>query len=176
MDTGPKLTRGSLDLVNNTYVVQNGLLFEYYSISTEPFAVGDKFIKFEISPATMAPGVAIVGKKMYDVPLRDLVRRRIDVSRLRRTESNSDESTDSNPAKQTRRKGIIKLNSNESGSGTISGDEISKVADLAWENQVDSLLEIIHSKEGEEIEVTSSTQSGQIDEDCSIPDIFEDIK
>lgn len=64
MIAGPKSTRSTLDVVNNTYVVRNGLLYEYYPISTKESKPGDRFIKLEISPGVITPGIAIVDKQL----------------------------------------------------------------------------------------------------------------
>lgn len=170
---GPKWTRGALDVINNTYVVQNGLLFEYYPISCVPHADSDKFIKLQISPGVMVPGIAIVGKKLYDMSLEDLFRRRINVAK-RHGRTDDANVVKSSPAKKTEDSTKLSTDSNESTLGKLFGGEIDKVADLAWQNEIDTLLQTFYEEEGEEFEVTSSSQSRQPDEGSAVSNLFED--
>lgn len=174
MADGPMWSRGALDVVNNTYVVRNGLLYEYYPIACKPRKPEDKFIKLEISPGIIAPGIAIVGKQLYDVSVDDLFRRRINVSKRHTT-------IDANVGRTVRTKKTKsiaepKTSADEQGSSTNIRNEISEVTDMAWQNQVDSLLQVISAKEGEEFEITGTSQSGRLDASHSISDIFEDIE
>lgn len=170
--TGPKWSRGSLDVINNTFVVQNGLIYEYYPISVKPFKPDAKFIELEVSPGIRSPGKIIVGKKVYDISLADLERRRINVSKRIIEDDGRSTSNDPSKGKSSKSKAI----SNKQRSIEVSGSKFTKAADLAWEDQIDSLLETFYSKEGEEFEIKSSSQSGQVDEDSSIPGIFEDLE
>lgn len=169
MSTGPKRSRGALEVENNYYVVRNGLLFEYYPFSVKPYSEKDKFIQFEISPGIKAPGVAILENNLYDVSLEDLFRRRINVGKrqVHRTDDNVGTTTKTEESRRA------KEDSNESGFGKLFGDEVSKVADMAWENQVESLLQVISTQEGEEFEITGTTQSGRTDAGSTIPHTIE---
>jgi hypothetical protein len=159
--TGPKWSRGSLDVINNTYVVQNGLIYEYYPISVKPFAPDASFIELEMSPGVRSPGKIILGKKVYDVSLADLERRRINVGKRITEDAGSNTSNNASKGKSSK----SKATSNKQGSSEMFGGNLTKTADLAWENQIDSLLETFYSKEGEEFEIKSSSQSRQADED-----------
>lgn len=170
--TGPKWSRGSLDVINNTFVVQNGLIYEYYPISVKPFKPDAKFIELEMSPGIRSPGKIIVSKRIYEVSLADLERRRINVGK--RIIEDDGRSTSNNSPKGKSSKS--KATSNKQGSSEMFGGDLTKTADLAWENQIDSLLETFYSKEGEEFEIKSSSQSGQADEDSSVSSIFEDLE
>lgn len=170
--TGPKWSRGTLDVINNTFVVRNGLIYEYYPISVRPYKAGSNFIEFETSPGIVSDGIAIVGKKLYKVTVADLFRRKINVNKREDTDDRSSTSKSATKAKSAKSKTI----SNKQGSIEAFGSDVSKTADLAWEDQIDTLLETFYTKEGEEVEITGSTQSRSVDEDSSIPNIFEDLE
>lgn len=157
MSTGPRWSRGALDLINNTYVVRNNLLYEYYPISVLPYKDTDSFLKLEISPGVISSGVAIVDDKVYDVSLEDLYRRRINVKkqRLSTPDVNVGGTDESNGTSKGH--GKVKSNTDQQGLSDLFGDEVSEAADVAWEDQVDSLLQVFHSQEGEEFEITSTT-------------------
>jgi hypothetical protein len=176
--SGPIQVRSSLDIKNNTYVVQNGFLFEYYPLVCKKTQRGN-FLDIEISPGVLAEGVAMIDKKLYDVSLKDLVRRRIDVRKQRISEEPVRE-----PRRRTRAKAndtvlttasIVQLSADQQRPSSLDSDQVAQAADLAWQDQVGTLLETLHQKEGEEFEVTSATQSRQNYEDCSISSIFEDL-
>lgn len=151
----PKMTRAALDVINNTYVIRNGLLYEYYSISCVPHTDSDKFIRFLISPGVMGPGIAIVNKKLYDVSLDDLFRRRINVAKQHGRAADANVSKPI-PAKKTENSSESKSDSDQQGVSSLFGSEVDQVANLAWENQVNALLETLSAEEGEEFEITSS--------------------
>lgn len=177
MTTGPKSTRSTLDVVNNTYVVRNGLLYEYYPISVLQGKDSAKFMRLGISPGVMSPGIAIVDKELYDVSVDDLFRRRINVAN-RHQRSNVDATVNKSdvPAKKGKNTSKTQGDPNKQGSSKVFGIEVSKAADVAWENQTDALLQAIFAKEGEEFEITGSSQSGQSDEGSSASDMFNAVE
>jgi hypothetical protein len=137
MATGPKWSRAALDVINNTYVIRNGLLYEYYPISVLPYKETDGFMRLEISPGVMAPGIAIVGKQLFEVSLDDLLRRKINVSKKHR--SAADDNIGSKlPTKKSKGSKSTETNPVKQRLGTVSGDEVGQNADMAWENQVDT--------------------------------------
>jgi hypothetical protein len=171
----PKWTRAALDVINNTYVVKKDLLYEYYPIECAPLKAGDKFIKLVKSPGIISGGTAIVGKQLYSVSLWDLLRRRINVSKQQRRSTTDDNIGERVTAtKKSKSSTKSKADSKQSGSGQIFGVEVSEAADMAWEDQVHSLLQTIHTEEGEELEITRSTQSRQSNEGSTVSDLFED--
>jgi hypothetical protein len=172
MATGPKWSRGALEAINNMYVVRNGLLFEYYPFSVIDFTEKDKFIKFEISPGIISPGIAVVEGNFYDVSLDDLFRRRINVGKrhIHAADDNVGRRTSSKKSKESR---VAKEDSDKSRFSEVFGDEVSEAADVAFEDQVDSLLQTILAKEGEEFEITGTTQSRRVNESSTVSDIFE---
>ena len=173
MSTGPKWSRGALDLINNTYVVRNGLLYEYYPISVYSYKDTDIFIKLELSPGVMSSGVAIIDGKIYDVDLRDLFRRRINVKKQRLHATDVNVGDRGKSSKENEKPKHVKDYSDQQRLSELFGDEISQAADLAWEDQIDSLLQAVHAQEGEEFEVTNPTQSGRVDEGSAVPHLLE---
>lgn len=173
MSTGPKWSRGALELINNTYVVRNNLLFEYYPISVKPYTEKDTFIRLEISPGTMSEGIAVIDDNFYDVSLQDLLRRRINVHKRRIQDDLFDSA---NTVTRNRRKHKEKAesssDSNQQGFSGLFGDEIGEAADVAWEDQVQSLLQTFYTEEGEEFEITGTTQSRRSDESSAVEDIL----
>lgn len=172
MTNEPKWTRATLDVINNTYVVRNGLLYEYYPISCFAYSSEDKFIKLEISPGVMVSGIAILAKQLYDVSLEDLFRRRINVSKRhgRTTDDNVGRSSTVQKSKSPK----LQTNPEQSGLGSLFGGEVDQAANMAWKDQVNTLLEAISTEEGEEFEITGSTQPRQFNESSSVQDLFED--
>jgi hypothetical protein len=168
MTVAPKTSRSTLDLLNNMYVVKNGLVYDYYSISVKP-GVHGKFMFFDVSPAIIQPGIAIVGKAMYDVSLPDLLRRKINVGNRRqpavikpieptsKTTISSGDTKTSDPIQCK----------DESRTGIFVGDEESEAVDLAWEEQVGTLLEAVHPKK-RKLKTKSTPQSGFPDKDGTV--------
>lgn len=153
--TGPKWSRGTLDVINNTFVVRNGLLFEYYPIAVRPYGKDDKFLQLEISPGIRSQGIACIAKKLYKVTLEDLERRRINVSK-REGGDTARSTTSSTTSKGKSPK--LKAVGNKQGSSKILGSNFSKAIDVAWENQIDSLLQNIAAKAGGQWEVSDNSQ------------------
>lgn len=175
MTTGPKWSRGALDLIDNTYVVRNNLLYEYYPVSVYPYKETDPFIKLEVSPGVMSPGTIVLDGKAFDVSLEDLLRRRINVKkqRLHATGDNIDGTDKSNG--ENKEPGKVKVHSDKQGLVDLFGDEVSEAADMAFENQVNSLLQVLHSQEGEEFEITNTTQSRRVDESGAVSNPLENF-
>jgi hypothetical protein len=157
----PKLSTRTFELKNNYYVVTNGQVFSYYAIKVFPSDENSPLIRLEKSPPVILEGLAIVNKKAYKVTVGDLLRRVIRKSReiqLEALNGRSSKRTTTTTTTSNTKDGsdaVIGVNSSETvqhknESGTISETEveISEVADLAWEEQVGSLLDIILKKEG----------------------------
>jgi len=171
--SGPKWSRGTLDLVNNTFVVRNGLIYDYYPISVLPKREESHFYEIDISPGVQAPGTAIIGKTMYDVSIRDLLRRHIDVRKKQSTDSTTKQTRTGRQATVQTDIRAVQSDPDEFRPSDFAGNEIGKDADMAWEDQVGTLLQTLHSEEGEEFEITSSPQSGSTDEDSPIQNSHE---
>lgn len=138
----PKLTSPNLTCVKDTYVVQNGLLFDYYPIKTKPLIL-DKVYSIEQSPPVILDGFVCIGKELYRVSADDIMKRKVYGNKRY---SAADTTTDTSTKSVSNRP---KQKSDDS-----IGFEIDQNADLAWQNQIDSLLQNITSKTGESWEVS----------------------
>lgn len=138
----PKLSNPNLTYVKDTYVVQNGLLFDYYPIKTKPLIL-DKVFSIEVSPPLLQDGYVCIDKEIYKVSANDLMKRKVYANKQYSTTKTT-----------TITEQQFVSNKPESKSNEVPGIEIDKDADLAWENQIDSLLQNITSKTGERWEVS----------------------
>lgn len=172
MAVEPKYSRSTMDVLNNYYVVQNGLLFDYYPISTKPERNG-KFIFLDVSPPVWKSGVAIIDRIQYDVSVQDIIRRRVNVSKskqLTRSATNNTSTSSSSFPGDGKKAGESNIGSggssplgevqhpNQLGVDDSIGDEERQAVDLAWDQQVGTLLQTLHSEKGE-WEIASAPQS-----------------
>ncbi len=154
----PKFTENSLVIRNNYYVVTNGEVFNYYSIKILEGTKESPLLRFEKSPPVLLEGMVIVGKKVYQVTLADLYRRVIRKSREIKIEASDAtnttatslstivaSATDNNPIP----------NFHESGVSESFDLEITQAANIAWQEEVGSLLSSI-SEEEDDWEVTDA--------------------
>jgi len=164
----PKLSSKVFEMKNNYFVVTDGNSYNYYTIKVKPIVEGSTLIHFDRSPPVIMEGIAIVDKKMYKVPIQDLLRRIIRTSREIKIEvkdeSTSSGNTDATVASitsTTKTKSTpvsSKLLSDSVQSGieqTITVEEHS-AADSTWEEQIGSLLDFISKEEGEDWEITET--------------------
>lgn len=168
----PKWSRATLDVINNTFAVPNGLLFDYYPISCHKNKMIGPYLKIVLSPGIMAEGFAIINKTVYSVSLRDLQRRRINVNN-ERTEYAS--STAIRKPKESKPTAESTNPADEQGPFDLSRDQVGQAANVAWEDEINSLFQTLYSKEGEEWEIESAPQSRSVDEDSAASAIFSDI-
>lgn len=137
----PKDSRPTLEYTKDTFVVRNGLLFDYYPMKASVL-IPDKIFNIIVSPPILTDGYACLGKEIYEVSKQDLMKRKVYVSKQysNRGSSTQPEQSVPNPPKQ-------ELDNS-------SGIEIDEDANLAWENQIDSLLQNLTAKTGEHWEVS----------------------
>lgn len=165
--TLPKLTMNDFKLKNNYYVVTNGEVFNYYPIKVEK-DLGTELLRFEKAPPVILEGIAVVNKKMYKVPVQDLLRGIIRKSREINLEvengSNASDADDSTSATEVidtpvaGRKTVQRKD--ERGISREAEVEVGKTADAAWQDQMRALLVALSEEEGEEDwEVTEAPQS-----------------
>jgi hypothetical protein len=163
----PKLTIDDFKIKNNYYVVTDGKVFNYYSIKVEPASESALFFRFEKAPPVILEGIAIINKKVYKVPLQDLLRRIVRKSRevdLRKEDGKQETSIGTSDsisadevidtpvagAKTVQRK-------NERGADREAEVEVGKAADSAWKDQVRALLVTLSEEEGEDWEIEDLT-------------------
>lgn len=138
----PKHVETSFILHNNFYVVTNGEIFNYYPIKTYTDSKESPLIRFERLPPIILEGYAIVGKKIYLVPVQDLQRKIIRKSKeITRDTQNATDAT--NPQSISTLIGSIQSsvvsNGDESEFGGLTEMEITKAADVAWSDQIGAL-------------------------------------
>ncbi len=143
------MTTMNFQLKNNYYVVTDGHAFSYYNVKIFPDE-GGPLLRFEKSPPIRMEGLLITDGKIYRVSADDLSRLIIRKSKEIKGLLNG---TDSNSTTTE----TVSLDS--LGNSTIPSEvefginqanelEISKAADLAWQNEIGSLLSAISEKEG----------------------------
>lgn len=166
--TIPKLISETFKVKNNYYVVTDGNVFNYYPIKVEVTPEDKPFFRLEKSAPVLLEGVAIIDKKVYAVPLSDLMRRLVRKSReinLEVVNGSFNTSSDATAADSTLPPSpdvagtkaiqpIVKRRSNRE-----IEVEIGEAADIAWQDQVRALLSVVSEEEGfggEEWEITDA--------------------
>lgn len=178
----PKYAQETLTIRNNYYVVHRNGRFFYYPLRPNDATLGQPVMRLEKRPPILLEGLAIIEKKPYFVPMKDLLRGVVRKSNLISTgranaasrtttarntapsggsSSGSSSSTDTAPPAE--------LVAVPSGFGDIEQQsaipapelEELQAADLAWEEQTRTLLEALHQKEGGEWELAPIVQPGQ---------------
>ncbi len=143
----PKHTETTFILRNNFFVVTNGELFNYYPIKVAASNETSPLIRIEKLPPVLLEGYAIVGKKIFIVPVQDLQRRIIRKSReIKRDTQNATE-----PTNTTERQSVSAFTNAvqspalpsflESGVIDLTELEIAKVADATWADQIGALYD-----------------------------------
>lgn len=174
----PKMSTTTLELKKNFYVVHDGTHFHYFPVKIQES--GDApILRFEKSPPILMEGVVIVGQpkstkcRVYRVPVNDLIRGVIRKSReikptnrVSANDGSEGSNTNDNSVvtqeadKSSRGLGESVVHAaNKSGALEAAEMEISKAADIAWEDQIGTLLHHISSQEGAEWEIAGDSQS-----------------
>lgn len=158
----PKLSKPDLDPSKEYFVVDNGMLFDYYPIKILPTSFGSgRFHKIEKSPPVISDGFVIFKKKIYKLTKEDLLRRRINVS------------AEYHPTVQP----IVAVSNapdiHKPAVSQPSRIELSEDANVAWEEQIRTLL---HADDPQtwDWETETPAQSGRVDEDSAVQDPDED--
>ncbi len=129
MEVRPKESKGSLEPMANTIAVANGILFDYY-----PVKLGVQkglFVEILKAPAVIVEGYITYKRKLYAVSFKDYIRRKVNVARHFQPIAAS-------PIPATIREQL-----RDPVQSTVNSDterEIHAAADLAWSEQVKSLL------------------------------------
>jgi hypothetical protein len=171
----PKMSYTTLEIKKNYYVIPDGEKFHYFPIKIKDEKTTRPIFRFEKSPPVIMEGIAIIDSKLYHVPVQDLlrgiIRKSKEIQPANRVSENgssnttiiSHSGTTSPTAKSTF--GVVgDLNganlqySNESATVDPTTLEINSAANLAWTDQIDSLLSFISEKEGCEWEIACVAQ------------------
>lgn len=134
----PKESKGTLEPMANTIAVANGMLFDYYAIK-----LGEKkgpFVELIKVPPLIVEGFVTVGKQLYVVGFKDYIRRRVNVSSPYRAAVATNQSTANDVVETV-------SNRDQSTVSQCADPAIDQAANLAWKEQIDSLL---HADDPEE--------------------------
>lgn len=160
----PKLSLPNLEYRNNYYVVPSGGRFHYFPVKAVVGTEDLPVIRLEKSPPVLIDGIVMFKRKMYSIRARDILRgivlksREINVKRDI-SERTPTISTTNTPDTTERVSGKTVYDLGQPATLSDAELEISKAADAAWEDQVESLLGFVSSKEGGEWEVEGVAQS-----------------
>lgn len=146
----PKLITAELAVKDNYYVVKTGSLYNYYPIKVKAFTETDNIIRFEKSPPVLMEGIAIVGKKPYRVTPQDLMRQVIRKSREVAVPKR--DKVNGKSGKAGSEDIVVAETIQHSDQSAVSAEvemEECQAADVAWEEQIGALFDLISSKEGE---------------------------
>lgn len=118
--------------------------WHYYPVKISKEKKGN-FYKLEVAPPVLKEGVVCIDKSFIHVPLNDLIRRHINVTRVEPAAIINNTKATSEPA-------VIKLKPNlaseQSGTGELVSNEDRKNIDLAFKDQIDALHYLEDSEEG----------------------------
>ncbi len=140
----PKHVETTFVLRNNFFVVTNGEIFNYYPIKVLASNDASSLIRLERAPPVLLEGYAIIGKKIYIVPLQDLQRKIIRKSReiKRDTQNDSTEPAAKSVSTLTDAVQSVALPDYlKSGLIDLTELEISKAADATWKDQIGTLYD-----------------------------------
>lgn len=179
----PKMSKTTLEIRKNYYVVPDGDLFHYFPLKVVDENTERPIFRIEKSPSVLMEGIAILGKRLYRVPVQDLMRGVIRKSReiqpANRVNSNGSTGNTTNPATlpgtgngavSNPTGSAVSADNNQHGTSSDVDLEVCEAADLAWEEQIQSLLSFISEKEGGEWQVENPAQSRRVDESNAIQD------
>lgn len=114
--------------------------WHYYPVKISKEKKGN-FYKLEVAPPVLREGVVCIDKCFIHVPLNDLIRRHINVTRVEPATITSNTKSTSTPA-------VIKVPTDQPGSGELVSDEDRKNIDLAFQDQINALHYIENSEAG----------------------------
>lgn len=173
--TTPKLSKPTLEIKNNYFIVHDKGLFNYFAIKIDPDTLDLNVMRFEKAPPVLVDGVLILNRKLYEVPAQDLVRGIVRKSREIKVERDNHGSATPNSVEPvintsgSETQAVVEKESSSDRSSAVRYNieqgvidpaelEIAKAADAAWEDQIHSLLDLVSSQEGGEWEVESVAQ------------------
>lgn len=166
----PKFSSSSLVAKAGYLAVEEGSVYNYY-----PLNIGNvqgNFAEIDKLPPVLMPGYVTVNGQVYQVTLKDLQRRRINVGSAPITVVEPTSSRNSSKPRTQRVLAQTSTNPNQSGTDAVSEFQINEDVDLAWKNQIESILYIEDPEaEWEFLEDTAQPQSNN--ESGPVQDIVE---
>lgn len=159
----PKAVLQELNPMKDTIAVENGFFFEYYPIK---FGIElGSYVQLTKLPPVLKEGYVTFNKKLYRLTLQDLIKRRLNVGQPSYgTERVTPNSTNNQPVASEMV--TTRVDTIEPGLGDPAEIQISQDADVAWFEQISTLLHIVDPEE--EWDYSSLTQSGQVNEGRSV--------
>lgn len=127
----PKESRATLDAVNGTFIVQNGLVYDYYPVKVSELIPG-MFLKLDVSPPLLKEGTLVFQKKFYRVSVQQLLKRKIHVRSQYFPASNNTNNNETSSERQVQSR-------NERGAESTAWAEELEAANMALEGQIESL-------------------------------------
>lgn len=138
---GPKESLTTLEPVVGTYAIQNGVLYDYYPIKFGE--VKGDFVSLQRCPPILAEGYVTYQKKLYKVTLKDLLRSRVNVGvgpySVPTTNNVAGAAITAAAAPSSPTPGL-QVTAGQPELDPITGVQVTQAADVAWKEQVDSLL------------------------------------
>ncbi len=161
----PRVIQSTVERSSRTqsFIVQNGLLYDYYSIKVSPTPIkeGKPFHKIEKLPSILADGLVVINKKIYIVSRKDLLRRRINVN----NEYHQSTQSQQQPVQEPTVESTVK----QSTVNRALGVEVSEDVNMAWDEQIRTLLHV-NDPEAWYWETEDTPQPLGIDESGTIQD------
>lgn len=143
----PKVVKSVLEPTLNTIAIENGLFFDYY-----PIKLGDKtgdFVQLTKLPPVIAEGFVTYNKRLYKLTYRDFFRRRLNVQSSYTAPTSATRTGAVESTNTPEPIGVVEAgdNSVQSGVGNSVELQVLEDANLAWDEQINSLLHSIDSEE-----------------------------
>jgi len=125
----PKESKSNLEPTANTIAFQNGLVYDYYAIKLG--SIKGPFLELFKLPPVMQEGFITVNKKLYKISISDYIRSRVNVS------ASSIDARISNTTAPA-----VVVDPNQQPLGVYLGIQEDGNANMAWAEQIESLLHL----------------------------------
>lgn len=144
----PKESKGTLEPIPNSFIVQNGMLYDYYPIRFGE--VKGSFVELQKLPGLVTGGYVTYQKQLYTLSIQDFLRSRLNVGiaayTVPTTTNSAGASITAAAAPTSSDPGNI-TSFGQSFADATFGVQINKAADMAWKDQIDALLHSIDPEE-----------------------------
>jgi hypothetical protein len=147
-DQEPKYIRDELEYVVGMFIMKverlatetapASIFWHYYPLKVSAEQKGN-FYRIEVSPVVVGDGYVCINDQIFHVPVGDLVRRRINVTRIaasRRSPSNTNSNTSTNTSATAP---APRGNSYQPSPSDVVEPEVREAIDLAFQEQIEAL-------------------------------------
>lgn len=137
----PKESKGVLEPTSNTFAIQAGMLYDYYTIR-----FGRKigpYVEIQKLPPVISEGYVTYQKKLFRVTLKDYFRSRVNVEQPAYTipTSNTNDGNGSSVPEHSASSVVAaSVDLKQPRTESDAGFQVDKAVDLAWEDQIRALL------------------------------------